>query len=135
MEEFGLSEAKLTVGEFSVGFKKRSSAPRSQVTEDALMDSIEAAFDAFPQPRSQPEQPRGTPVTSPMTGIYYNAPSPSSPPFVKEGDTVTAGQIIGLIEAMKVFNEVPATASGTVLKAVAATGQLVSPGDVLILVG
>ena len=70
-----------------------------------------------------------------MTGIYYSAPSPGSPPFVKEGDSVSAGQVIGLIEAMKVFNEIPAPTSGVVSKIVAESGQLVNFGDPLLYLG
>ena len=67
-----------------------------------------------------------------MTGIYYSAPSPSSPPYLQEGDTVTAGQVIGLIEAMKVFNEIPAPTSGVVVKVTVESGQLVNLGDPLM---
>ncbi len=75
------------------------------------------------------------PVNSPMTGIYYTAPSPSAPPFVKEGDTVTADQVVGLIEAMKVFNEIVAPISGTVLKLTAKNGDIVNPGEPLLYIG
>jgi len=70
-----------------------------------------------------------------MNGIYYISPSPSAPEFVKEGDTISAGQVVGLIEAMKVFNEIPATVSGTVSKILVESGQVVQPGDVLMYVG
>jgi acetyl-CoA carboxylase biotin carboxyl carrier protein len=70
-----------------------------------------------------------------MAGIFYGAPSPGSPPFVQEGDTVAAGQIIGLIEAMKVFNEIPSPVSGTVKRLVAENGAVVGVGDALLLIG
>ena len=70
-----------------------------------------------------------------MMGINSNSPSPASAPFVKEGDSVTVGQVVGLIEAMKVFNEITATTSGVVKKVQAESGQLVQPGDVLLYVG
>lgn len=74
-------------------------------------------------------------MNSPTTGIYYSSPNPGAPPFVKVGDTVEAGQVIGLIEAMKVFNEITATVSGSVLRVSAQNGQLVQPGDPLIYIG
>jgi acetyl-CoA carboxylase biotin carboxyl carrier protein len=70
-----------------------------------------------------------------MTGIYYSSSSPTAPPFVKEGEPVSAGQVVGLIEAMKVFNEIVAPTSGRVLKIVAESGQLVNPGDALLYIG
>ena len=70
-----------------------------------------------------------------MTGIYYASPNPSSPPFAKVGDEVIAGQTIGLIEAMKVFNEIPSPVSGTVLSITSASGDLVQNGDVLLYIG
>ena len=79
--------------------------------------------------------PSGVPVNSPTTGIFYSSPNPGAPSFVKVGDTVEAGQVIGLIEAMKVFNEITATVSGTVQRVVALNGQLVQPGDPLVYIG
>lgn len=69
-----------------------------------------------------------------MNGIYYGAPSPSSPPFVRVGETVSAGQVVGLIEAMKVFNEIVSPVSGTVDRIVAESGQLVEPGAPLLYI-
>ena len=88
-----------------------------------------------PEPEPTPAAPAGIPVTSPMTGIFYSAPSPNAPLFVREGEPVTAGQVVGLIEAMKVFNEITAATSGTVLRLVAESGQLVQPGDPLLFIG
>jgi acetyl-CoA carboxylase biotin carboxyl carrier protein len=69
-----------------------------------------------------------------MTGIYYSAPSPQSPQFVKVGDTVEAGQVVALIEAMKVFNEIVTPVSGTISAIKAESGQLVQPGEPLLFV-
>ena len=64
-------------------------------------------------------------ITAPLTGIFYLSPSPQAPPFVQIGSVVTAGDVIGLIEAMKLFNEIHTTKSGRVRKIVATNGQLV----------
>jgi biotin carboxyl carrier protein len=72
-------------------------------------------------------------VLSPMTGVFYRAASPDAPPFVEPGDRVEEGQPVGLIEAMKVFSEIPADRGGRVVRVLIATGALVSQGDPLML--
>jgi acetyl-CoA carboxylase biotin carboxyl carrier protein len=64
-------------------------------------------------------------ITAPLTGVFYLSPSPQSPPFVQVGSVVAAGDVIGLIEAMKLFNEIRSTKNGRVRKIVATNGQLV----------
>ncbi|HVB26068.1 MAG TPA: biotin/lipoyl-containing protein [Ktedonobacteraceae bacterium] len=73
-------------------------------------------------------------VVAPLTGVYYSAPSPASPPFVSPGDMIYAGQVVALIEAMKVFNEIQSEVSGRVVALVGPTGEVVQKGDVLIRV-
>ena len=64
-------------------------------------------------------------ITAPLTGIFYRSPSPQAPAFVQIGSVVAAGDVVGLIEAMKLFNEIRSTKSGTVRRIVADSGQLV----------
>jgi acetyl-CoA carboxylase biotin carboxyl carrier protein len=71
-------------------------------------------------------------IIAPLTGVYYSSPSPSSPPFVSVGDVVQTGQVIALVEAMKVFNEIQAEVSGRVTALVSTTGEVVQKGDTLI---
>jgi len=73
-------------------------------------------------------------IVAPLTGVYYSSPSPTSPPFVSIGDIVHVGQVIALVEAMKVFNEVQAEVSGRVVELVATNGDVVQQGDALIRV-
>lgn len=75
---------------------------------------------------------RSLPIIAPLTGVYYAAPSPEEPPFVAVGDVVSAGQVVALIEAMKVFNEVQAEVAGRVTTIVAGNGNVVQKGDVLL---
>ncbi len=72
------------------------------------------------------------PIIAPLTGVYYATPSPAEPPFVSVGDVVRAGQVVALIEAMKVFNEVQAEVVGRVTTIVASNGNVVQKGDVLL---
>ncbi len=137
MNEFNLREARLKHGDFEIEFS-REVPSKNSVTVGAFASSSMAEEERpVPKPRvpKAPAAPVGTPVSSPMMGIYYGAPSPGSAPFVKEGDSVTSGQVVGLIEAMKVFNEITCTASGVVKKVMVESGQLVQPGDVLLYVG
>jgi acetyl-CoA carboxylase biotin carboxyl carrier protein len=131
MQEFGLAEAKLSDGDVAIGFRRIAKPAVAPAIGDtvAMMPELE---EDFVSEESVTVEATGTPVTSPMTGIYYRSPSPSAPAFVKEGDEVAEGQVIGLIEAMKVFSEIPSPAAGTVVKMVAESGQLVQPGDVLV---
>jgi acetyl-CoA carboxylase biotin carboxyl carrier protein len=74
------------------------------------------------------------PVLAPMTGVYYSAPSPTSPPFVHPGDILHIGQVVALIEAMKVFNEIQSEVTGRVVEIVGINGNVVHKGDILIRV-
>ena len=71
-------------------------------------------------------------VRAPLTGIFYSAPSPGARPYVSVGDPVSVGQIIGLIEAMKLFNEIKSDLAGRVARVCADNGQLVKAKSTLI---
>lgn len=73
-------------------------------------------------------------VVSPMVGVFYRAPSPSDPQFVAVGDNVEIGQTLGLVETMKVFNEITSEVAGVVTEIRAETAQLVETGDVLMTI-
>ncbi|MGI4797922.1 MAG: acetyl-CoA carboxylase biotin carboxyl carrier protein, partial [Janthinobacterium lividum] len=73
-------------------------------------------------------------VTSPMVGVAFLSPDPGSPPFVTQGQAVTAGQTIMLIEAMKTFNQIKAAKAGTVGKILVTNGQPVEYGQPLLVI-
>lgn len=73
-------------------------------------------------------------VFSPMVGTAYRAPEPGAPPFVKKGDSVSAGDTLLIIEAMKVMNPIKAEKSGTVTQVLVESGQPVEFGDVLVVI-
>ena len=70
-------------------------------------------------------------LRSPIVGTYYEAPAPGAPPFVKPGDKVQAGQVVAIIEAMKLINEIEADASGEIVTIFAKNGQPVEYGQPL----
>jgi len=73
-------------------------------------------------------------VKSPIVGTFYESPSPGSPPFVKVGDAVEAGQVLCIIEAMKLMNEIESDVAGEVVKRLASNGQPVEYGQALFVI-
>ncbi len=94
-----------------------------------------AESEASVQETVQAEEISGTKITSPMVGTYYSAPSPTSDPFIKEGDTVSEGQTLCIVEAMKLMNEVKSSVSGKVKKILVKDGEAIKKGQELIIIG
>ena len=94
-----------------------------------------AESEASVQETVQAEEISGTKITSPMVGTYYGAPSPTSDPFIKEGDTVSEGQTLCIVEAMKLMNEVKSSVSGKVKKILVKDGEAIKKGQELIIIG
>lgn len=126
MEEFGLESASIDCEGVRVAFSRLAAAPVSAPQATPPTAQVTPKEPAPKAPAS------GTTVDSPTSGIFYSRPSPGAKAFVEPGEIVQAGDVIGIIEAMKVFNEITSTASGTVAEVVAQDGQLVNPGDPLI---
>lgn len=85
-----------------------------------------------PQPGGATRPETARPLLAPLTGTFYRSESPDAPSFVEVGGSVEAGQTVGLIEAMKVFSNIEAEFSGTVVEIVARNGALVHHGDVVM---
>jgi acetyl-CoA carboxylase biotin carboxyl carrier protein len=85
-------------------------------------------------PTRTAREDHSVPVLAPLSGVYYAAPSPDSPPFVSVGDVIQVGQVVALIEAMKYFHEVQAEVAGRVTRILFENGAVVQNGDVLMLV-
>ena len=73
-------------------------------------------------------------VSTPVTGVFYRAPIPGGEPFVSEGDTVHEGQVVGVVEAMKIFNEVVTHVAGKLAKFIVQDGQEVEEGGTVSLI-
>jgi acetyl-CoA carboxylase biotin carboxyl carrier protein len=86
--------------------------------------------DASAAPAAAPEVKYHV-VKSPIVGTFYDAPSPGSPPFVKIGDTVEVGQVLCIVEAMKLMNEIESDAAGEIIDQIASGGQPVEYGQSL----
>ena len=85
-------------------------------------------------PAEEKAEVKGTPILSPMVGTFYSAPAPGAEPFVKVGDVVSKGQVVCIIEAMKLMNEIEAEVSGKITKILAEDGKPVEYGQVLMYV-
>jgi acetyl-CoA carboxylase biotin carboxyl carrier protein len=86
---------------------------------------------ARPAPAPVPPEEKLHIVASPIVGTFYRSPSPTAEPFAKLGDTVEAGKTLCIIEAMKLMNEIPSDAGGTVAKVFVENGQPVEYGQPL----
>lgn len=89
---------------------------------------------AATSPAARPAEEELHQVKSPIVGTFYESPAPGAPPFVKPGDQVAAGQVVCIIEAMKLMNEIEADVSGEIVKALVNNGQAVEYGQPLFAV-
>ncbi|MGN9018498.1 acetyl-CoA carboxylase biotin carboxyl carrier protein [Lachnospiraceae bacterium HCP1S3_C3] len=80
------------------------------------------------------EEEKGTIIKSPLVGTFYAAASPEDEAFVKEGDSIAKGQVLGIIEAMKLMNEIESDYSGTIIKVLVKNGDMVEYGEPLFVV-
>ena len=78
--------------------------------------------------------PHGQPITSPMVGTFYGSPSPKDPSYVQEGDTIQPGDRVGIVEAMKMMNEIESEIGGRVARILVKNGQPVEYGQPLMII-
>ena len=108
-------------------------APAQVAVAPAQVAAVPAPVAAVPTPAA-PEE-KGQLVKSPLVGTFYNAPSPDSPAYVKVGDTVKKGQILGIIEAMKLMNEIESDYDGVVTEILIKNEETVEFGQPLFRIG
>jgi acetyl-CoA carboxylase biotin carboxyl carrier protein len=106
------------------------SPPQAQVAVSA--SGVASTEPTVPEPALAEEKLHM--VVSPIVGTYYESPSPGSPPFVKPGDSVEAGQVLCIIEAMKLMNEIEADVSGEIVKCLVKNGQPIEYGQELFAI-
>ena len=121
LEREDLTELSITRGDLRLRIKKDDRAgARVAAAEPASADVLPER-----RPDAEPEDGAALQIKAPLTGVFYRSPSPQSPPYVQAGSTVSVGQVIGLIEAMKLFNEIRSTAAGRVRRVLVESGQFV----------
>ena len=135
LEESGVAEIEIREGEESV----RISRGVSGAAPAMAPQPIPAPGPAAPQPEAAAEsasakQPEGNVVESPMVGTFYTAPTPESPPFAAVGQTVSPGDTLCIIEAMKIMNPIEAEVAGTISAVLAENGRPVEYGQPLFVI-
>lgn len=145
--EKGIAEFELERGDVKIKIK-RASEPAPIALPDARYIAVHqaTAAPAAPTPTSTlvPEtEPAPVPlveeetlqaVRSPIVGTFYESPSPGSPPFIKVGDRVEVGQVLCIVEAMKLMNEIECDVAGEVVKKLAVNGQPIEYGQELFAI-
>lgn len=137
MEKHGLTEVSLRRGDEKWRLRR---GPQEVVSVAPPTHFVSPA--GQPQPVTEPvEAPRAPPqaeefveIKSPTVGTFYTAPTPDDPPFVTVGSTVEPDTIVGTVEAMKVFNQIPAEVSGTIIEIRVQNGDSVEFGQPLFRV-
>jgi acetyl-CoA carboxylase biotin carboxyl carrier protein len=144
LEESNLAEIEIKEGEESVRLARMpqggvmAMAPAASYAQAAapmpMNSPVQAATGGAPKPAAE-QLPDGDVVRSPMVGTFYASPAPDKPAFVSVGQSVKAGDTLGIIEAMKMFNPIEADVSGTVLKIMTESGQPVEFDQPLFVIG
>ncbi len=139
LEESDIAEIEIHEGEESVRISRASAFPAqtTQVAAAAAPGAVAAApaaAAAEPESEQQEEEISGHQITSPMVGTFYRAPSPGSKSFVEEGQHVSQGDTLCIIEAMKILNQIESDISGVVKKILAENGQPIEYNQPLFII-
>lgn len=130
MDDKSLSEISIEDGEKKISLKRTENVTVSQVAQTPVVQNIVAETIEEPVVAAK----KATPITSPMVGTFYAASSPDAEPYVKVGETIRPGQVVCIIEAMKLMNEIEADVSGKIVEICVENGQAIEFGQVLMYV-
>lgn len=141
MDEHGLEEFEYAAGDLHIRLKKagaRTSSMALRAPEIVVAGAPGVGVPGAETPRELVgDTSRGEDlhiIKSPIVGTFYEGPSPGAPPFVKVGDQVTVGQVLCIIEAMKLMNEIESDAAGEVARVYGENGQPVEYGESLFAI-
>ena len=129
-----LTEFSMKDGDFKVSMNKKKEV---QIVADGNMAAEIPVFTAqtvAPEKESVESEAEGNQVKAPLVGTFYSASAPDAAPFVKVGDTVKKGQVLGIIEAMKLMNEIESEYEGVVEAILVENGQMVEYGQNLFTI-
>jgi len=140
LKQYQVAEFDLDRGDIKIRLKFTQAAPAPGIADLARLGSVSAAVAApvaAPAAEPAPAAPPADPdaglhiVKSPIVGTFYGSPSPGAPPFVSPGDRVEKGQVVCIVEAMKLMNEIESDAAGEVVKCFISNGQPIEFGQPL----
>lgn len=131
LAENSLTEISLEDGEQAITLRKEV-----VVAPAAVAPVATAAAQPAQAPAAAPAESakKGKPLTSPMVGTFYSAPSPEAKPFVEVGQTISQGDVVCIVEAMKLMNEIESEFSGKIVEICVKDGQPVEFGQVLMYI-
>ena len=148
--EKDIAEFELERGDVKVRIKRAGEQTVLHAHGEPRFYAVPAAPGAAPEigtapavpaaPAPSPSKPSAAPeeelhmVRSPIVGTFYEAPSPGAPPFVKPGDTVEEGQVLCIVEAMKLLNEIESDVAGEIVKKLVTNGQPIEYGQELFAI-
>ncbi len=129
------TELEIRLGEdSSIRIRQKAAGTVCEKMAETAEPSV-GVLSTVPVPSAEPEkEAEGKPIESPMVGVFYSSPSPDSEPYVTAGSRVNKGDVLCLIEAMKLMNEVTAEKSGTITEVCVENGQIVEYGQPLFMI-
>lgn len=133
-ESSDLTEVTLKDGDKSIIIKKELKGMVVAAPQAVISQPAPTQASASQAEQKAPAEDKRKPITSPMVGSFYKSPSPNAKPFVELGDSVAPGQVVCIIEAMKLMNEIESEVSGRVVEICVEDGQPVEFGQVIMYV-
>jgi acetyl-CoA carboxylase biotin carboxyl carrier protein len=134
VQESGIAELEITEGEEKVRINRTGSGNPAVYFPQQAQAAAPLASGPTAAPVAAPASETGHTLKSPMVGTFYRSPSPGSPAFVEVGQSVSKGQTLCIIEAMKLLNEIESDASGTISAVLVENGQPVEYGQPLFII-
>ncbi|MDO4677237.1 MAG: acetyl-CoA carboxylase biotin carboxyl carrier protein [Eubacteriales bacterium] len=135
VSDSNLTEFEIQDGETKISMETNKETKQITVTAPLSQPQLSAVQPAVVQEEEKAEEKTGNIVKSPLVGTFYQSASPESEPFVKEGDIVKKGQVLGIVEAMKLMNEIESEYDGTVKEILVKNEQMVEFGQPMFVIG
>ena len=138
LEESGIAEIEIHEGEESVRISRGGSPPLPQTMVNVppvdASSSLKTQLSTNENSSSDDYSDEGEVITAPMVGIFYSSPSPDQPPFINKGQNIKTGDVLCIIEAMKIMNQIEADIDGKLVRVLVENGDPVEYGQPLFVI-